>query len=64
MTFPSAAWDWCKSNILQVNLEDQEWDPELHSISLPAPRLGKQSQAGLTFPFWDGRAPHDVASPC
>ena len=64
MMFPSAAWDWCKSNTLQVDLEDQEWELELHSTSHPAHGPGKQSQAGLTFPLQDGRAPHNVASPC
>lgn len=25
MMFPSATWDWYKSNILSLNTEDQEW---------------------------------------
>jgi len=64
MMFPSAAWDQCKSNILQVDLEDQEQELELHHTSCPVPGLGKCSQAGLILLLQDGRALHTMASPC
>lgn len=63
MVFASIAWDWCKSNSLQVDLEEQEWEAELHSISHPAPGPGKYSQAVLIFLLQDSYASHDMASP-